>query len=188
MAVMGTDPSEAGAHSDCPVEGVSWVLAQEYCQKASTLVGRHVRLPSEAEWEYACRAGTTSDFHFGMWGPYADDNELPLDIHPTLSRYAWYDMNSRGRTQPVRLLRPNPWGLHDMIGNVWEWCEDVWHDDYTDAPLDSEPWCDGEALQDRRCLRGGAWDMNAFRCRSSYRSYEHRALGTSRIGFRVVLA
>jgi eukaryotic-like serine/threonine-protein kinase len=186
-ALMGSDPSAAGDTTDCPVDSISWDLAEEYCMRLSNSSGRRVRLPSEAEWEYACRAGTTTEYFFGIWGPYTDDSQVPHAIHSVLSEYAWFDLNSRGRTRPVGALNPNPWGLYDIIGNVWEWCEDDWHDDYSNAPLTGLPWRDGARLQERRCLRGGAWDMDAFRCRSCYRSYDHRTLGTSRFGLRVAV-
>jgi formylglycine-generating enzyme required for sulfatase activity len=102
-------------------------------------------------------------------------------------QYAWFDLNSGDGTRAVGLKRPNPWGLHDMLGNVWEWCADAWHEGYVGAPDDGGPWAEGAARQPRRCLRGGAWDMNAFRCRSPYRSYDHSELATNRFGFRVAV-
>jgi|GEM_PF-6684890 len=87
--------------------------------------------------------------------------------------------------QPVGRKRPNRWGLHDIVGNVWEWCADVWHNNYVGAPEDGSPWMAGSHRQPRRCLRGGAWDLNAFRCRSTYRSYDWKDLATDRFGLRI---
>jgi formylglycine-generating enzyme required for sulfatase activity len=171
-----------------PVESVNWDEASEFCRRLSARVGCNVRLPSEAEWEYACRAGTVDDFFFAPDGAFLDDTEIPPGIVHLLHDCAWFDQNSSEATQPVGLKRPNPWGLHDMIGNVWEWCADVWHNDYTGAPNGGGAWVADESRQPRRVLRGGAWDMNAFRCRSSYRSFDHRHFATSRIGFRLVAA
>jgi formylglycine-generating enzyme required for sulfatase activity len=186
-AVMGFNPSEFDGTPESPVDHVSWDQATTFCDQLSRQSGQQVRLPSEAEWEYACRGGTTGEFFFGPWGPFLDDTEVPREARLALCEYAWFDMNSDEHTRPVGLKRPNPWGLHDMVGNVWEWCADVWHGDYVNAPSDGSPWLDGEARQPRRCLRGGAWDMNAFRCRSTYRSYDYKDLPTSRFGFRVAV-
>lgn len=187
QAVMGSNPSVFRDASDHPVDSVSWDQALEFCRYLSVQSGHRVRLPSEAEWEYACRAGTTGEFFFGPWGPFRDDSEIPSEARMALCDYAWFDLNSGARTHPVGLKRPNLWGLHDMLGNVWEWCADVWHNTYIDAPQDGSPRVEGDGQQPRRCLRGGAWDMNAFRCRSPYRSYDYRNLATNRFGFRVAV-
>jgi formylglycine-generating enzyme required for sulfatase activity len=183
-AVMGANPSAFCNSPNLPVDSVSWDQALEFCDRLSERSGNRVRLPSEAEWEYACRAGTQNDFFFGPWGPFLDETEIPSAARSVLFDFAWFDLNSRDRTHPVGLKQPNAWGFYDMIGNVWEWCADVWHSGYGGAPGDGSPWLD-DAAQPRRCLRGGAWDMNAFRCRSSYRSYDHKELPTSRFGFRI---
>jgi formylglycine-generating enzyme required for sulfatase activity len=185
QAVMGNNPAEFRCSADHPVDSVSWDQAAAFCRRLGDQSGRRVRLPSEAEWEYACRAGTPSEFFFGPWGPFRDDSEVSWEARQALCDYAWFDLNSSDSTRPVGLKRPNPWGLHDMLGNLWEWCADVWHADYSAAPKDGSPWVAGEERQPRRCLRGGAWDMNAFRCRSPYRSFDHRELATNRFGFRV---
>jgi formylglycine-generating enzyme required for sulfatase activity len=186
-ATMGGDPSAAGGAPDCPVDGVSWDRAREFCRRLGARARRTVRLPSEAEWEYACRAGTAGEFFCGPWGPCADDSEVPSEARRVLCEYAWFNLNSGGGTQPVGRLRPNPWGLYDILGNVWEWCADTWHADYSGAPDDGGAWAAGGDEEARRCLRGGAWDMNAFRLRSPYRSHDFRHLGTSRFGLRVVV-
>ena len=187
LAVMGNNPSAFRDSPDRPVDSVSWEKAAEFCRRLGDQSGHHIRLPSEAEWEYTCRAGTSGEFFFGPWGPVLDDSEVLWETRQALCEYAWFDLNSLGGTRPVGLKRPNPWGMHDMLGNVWEWCADVWHDDYVSAPDDGSPWVEGKQRQPRRCLRGGAWDMNAFRCRSPYRSYDHRELATNRFGFRVAV-
>jgi len=172
-AVMGYDPSHFRASLNLPVETVTWIEACQFCSKLGDSGLWCCRLPSEAEWEYACRAGSKTQYHFGD-----SASELPA--------YAWFEDNSRGQTHPVRLKGPNEWHLYDIVGNVWEWCLDPWHDDYGGAPRDGSPWLETTSRQQRYCVRGGAWDMNAFRCRSSYRSYDWEELGTSRTGIRVV--
>jgi formylglycine-generating enzyme required for sulfatase activity len=171
-AVTGIDPSRFRGDGDLPVESVSWIDACEFCNRLGQANGVVVRLPSEAEWEYACRAGSTTQFHFG-------------DSAADLGAYAWFENNSSGCTAAVKRKRPNGWGLFDIVGNVWEWCLDYWHDDYTGAPCDGSPWLASPTGARRHCVRGGAWDMDAFRCRSSYRSYDWEEIGTSRTGFRV---
>ena len=172
-SVMGVNPSHFQSEADLPVENVTPVDALEFCERLSQRCGMRIRLPSEAEWEYACRAGSTTQFHFG---------DTPAD----LPKYAWFEFNSRGQTWPVRRKEPNAWGLFDIVGNVWEWCQDSWHEDYTGAPCDGSAWVEIGSRRARYCVRGGAWDMDAFRCRSSYRSYDWDEIGTSRTGFRIV--
>jgi len=174
MALMGCNPSAFSGEKTLPVDTVSWDDAKTFCARLSASTGSHVRLPAEAEWEYACRAGTTNEFFFG-------------DDEAALIEFAWFDLNSNGRTQPVGLKKPNNWGLYDMAGNVWEWCEDVWHSDYENAPTDGTAWLDNGDEQPRRCLRGGAWNYDAFRGRSAYRSREWKHYATDSFGFRVVV-
>jgi len=174
-AVMGRNPSKFRGDPNLPVETVNWLEACEFCSLVGQSCGFAVRLPSEAEWEYACRAGSTTQFHFG-------------DSPAELSKYAWYENNSREKTAPVKGKLPNAWGLFDIIGNVWEWCADRWHEDYTGAPCDGSAWLNpsSTAVHRRYCVRGGAANMDAFRCRSSYRSFDWEEVGTSRTGFRIV--
>ena len=145
-----------------PVVGVSWDDAQRFCEWAGC------RLPTEAEWEYACRAGTTTAYSFG------DEGEL-------LDQYGWYDKNSGGQTQPVGTKLPNPWGLHDMHGNVWEWCQD-WYGEYGKSPV-VDPT--GPATGTGRVLRGGSWYYPAVICRSSFRNYLRPFIRYFNFGFRV---
>ncbi|MCA2890856.1 MAG: SUMF1/EgtB/PvdO family nonheme iron enzyme [Microcystis sp. M045S1] len=180
QAVMGTNPSHFKNNSwfknnlQNPVERVSWNDAQAFCQKLSQLTGKTYRLPTEAEWEYACRAGTTTRFYFGD-----DANQL--------GDYAWYKGNSQNTTHPVGQKRPNAWGLYDMSGNVWEWCEDDWHSSYIGAPTDGSAWIKNNNDNDYRILRGGSWYFNPAYCRSAYRvSSLRRGYDSGYVGFRVV--
>src|SRR5690606_35512407 len=128
----------------------------------------------EAEWEYACRARTTTHFSFD-----GDKSKL--------GDYAWYASNSGGKTHPVRQKQPNAWGLYDMHGNVWEWCEDVWHDSYTGAPTDGSAWLTG-GDQTRRVLRGGSWlDGFPWFLRSASRNGDAAGLRGVYLGFRFAL-
>jgi formylglycine-generating enzyme required for sulfatase activity len=172
--VMGADPCGQDETRRQPVDNVSWDGAVAFCGKLSASSGRKVRLPSEAEWEYACRAGSDTEFYFG-------------DLDSQLEDHAWFDLNSGGRVRAAGLKKPNAWGLHDMAGNVWEWCADVWHSDYEGAPDDGSPWMAEEDRQPRRSLRGGSWNFDSFRCRSAYRSREWRHFSTDHFGFRVVV-
>jgi formylglycine-generating enzyme required for sulfatase activity len=131
------------------------------------------RLPTEAEWEYACRGWTSTRFSYG------DDPG-----YTSLTDYAWYDANSGSTSHPVGQKLPNPWGLYDMQGNVWEWCQD-WYDAYPGgAALDPQ----GPASGSYRVIRGGYWDDFAWLCRSARRDYDYPDYGDDYIGFRVVLA
>ncbi|MCY7333365.1 MAG: bifunctional serine/threonine-protein kinase/formylglycine-generating enzyme family protein [Pseudanabaena sp. CAN_BIN31] len=173
MAVMGNNPSNFKGNENCPVEQVSWNDAITFCKKLSQITGQNVKLPSEAQWEYACRAGSQRKYCFG-------------DNADKLEHYAWYDKNSGSETHPVGEKLPNAWGLHDMHGNVWEWCEDVWHDNYNDAPNDGTAWLIGSGEQNRRALRGGSWCYNDFLCLSTVRDW-YLTEGRLIFGFRIVV-
>lgn len=173
--VMGRNPSIFEDPQN-PVEQVSWEDAVRFCQKLSELpaeeaAGRVYRLPTEAEWEYACRAGTTTEFSF-------DDDERRLDA------YGWFDENTASSPKPVGQKEPNAWGLYDMHGNVWEWCSD-WYGKYaTGAATDPV----GPAEGSLRVCRGGSWRDEAVFCRSAYRlGYAPSGRENENAGFRVVL-
>jgi formylglycine-generating enzyme required for sulfatase activity len=170
--VMSTNPSRFKG-ANMPVELVSWDEAQEFCRKAITKGTFVLRLPTEAEWEYACRAGTRSRFHSG-------------DVESDLARVAWYDKNSGNQVHPVGQKEANALGLHDMHGNVWEWCEDEWQDDYQGAPNDGSPWVD-KPRAPTRVLRGGGWLFYPRDCRSAFRYSSETDDRYVDFGFRVVL-
>jgi len=191
LAVMGSNPSyfqppDATADTNRPVEQVSWEDATDYCSQLTQrerLAGRIgtnsvYRLPTEAEWEYACRGWTSTRFSYG------DDIG-----YTNLTNYAWYEANSGGTTHPVGQKLPNPWGLHDMHGNVWEWCQD-WFGDYPGG-IAVDPR--GPDTGSGRVLRGGCWGRwriwdGTWICRSAYRNYYYPDYRSILIGFRVVLA
>ena len=184
------DPNPSNFKGDNrPVEQVSWEDAVEFCDRLSEHTKRQYRLPSEAEWEYACRAGTTTPFHFG--------ETITTDL-------ANYDGGSSYGQGPEGVDRrettavgsfgvANNFGLYDMHGNVWEWCLDDWHDNYKGAPTDGSPWFNSDdKLSDksgRAVMRGGSWIDNPRFCRSASRAYDVRGgrdfINLS-IGFRVV--
>jgi formylglycine-generating enzyme required for sulfatase activity len=137
-----------------PVINITWDDAKQYVKWLSRVTGRNYRLLTEAEWEYVARAGTTTLYSFG-------NDESPLE------RYAWYAGNSNDRTHPVGQKRPNPFGLHDMYGNVWEWVEDCYHDDYRGAPSDGVAWSSSNCR--RRVIRGGSWLYQSRSLRSATR-------------------
>jgi len=171
-AVMGENPSRFKGE-DLPVESVSWHQAKEFCEMLSKKTGQDYRLPSEAQWEYACRAGSTARYCFG------DDESLLAD-------YAWYAKNSEGTMHPVGKKKPNNWGLYDMHGNVWEWCLDYWHESYGNAPNDGSAWQTADEGWDR-VIRGGSWRDSAEYCRCSYRDGGVPVSRSGNLGFRVVL-
>jgi formylglycine-generating enzyme required for sulfatase activity len=171
-----------------PVVNVSWFDAQAFCQRLALRTGKNYALPSETQWEYACRAGTTTPFHYGA------------TISTELANYNGdvYGNGEKGdnrqQTTDVASFPANSWGLHDMHGNVWEWCADYWHDNYEEAPDDGHAWGGGEAEQiinkDRvnrnmRLLRGGSWVSNPRNCRSAFRDLNYPDYRFNYFGFRV---
>ncbi len=172
-----------------PVEQVSWQDAMEFCARLSQITGRYYRLPSEAEWEYACRARTTTPFYFGSAiAPHLVNYLSPQTSDSPLTE------KSGQQTTDVGTFPPNSFQLYDLHGNVWEWCLDHWHDDYHGAPTDGSPWLNQDDPQ-FRVLRGGGWNMNASVCRSAFRYAMHggnwgknqqKVAKYLNIGFRVV--
>jgi formylglycine-generating enzyme required for sulfatase activity len=178
-----------------PVDNVSWLEAIEFCSRLSQRTGRHYTLPSEAQWEYACRAGTTTAFHFGE------------TITPELANYDGTHKYADGpkgeyrkEATPVGMFPANAWGLQDMHGNVWEWCLDHWHHSYEGAPADGSAWLNpaepnnkattkkgnnSDSEQQPRLLRGGSWFNGPRICRSAYRSDFLPVNRSNYFGFRV---
>jgi formylglycine-generating enzyme required for sulfatase activity len=178
-AVMGENPSRfKGANR--PVEQVNWHKAMAFCDRLSEQTGRQYRLPSEAEWEYACRAGTTTPFHYGETLSSELANYYCTETYQSEAKGRY-----RGATTEVGQFPSNEYGLYDMHGNVWEWCFDHWHRDYERAPMDGRAWVTG-GNRNRRVVRGGSWDSNPRHCRSACRSYLDPGLDSYNIGFRVV--
>ena len=170
--VMASNPSEFKGPQN-PVDSVRWDDAMEFCQKLSALAkeraaGRVYRLPTEAEWEYACRAGTTTQYSFGHDAG-------------SLDKYGWYGGNSNGKAHPVGEKLANPWGLYDMHGNVREWCADL----YGGYPGGSVTDPTGAESGSRRVLRGGSWYNPAEYCRSAVRSGFDPSIRLIYHGFRV---
>ncbi|MEM9273236.1 MAG: formylglycine-generating enzyme family protein [Cyanobacteria bacterium P01_F01_bin.143] len=162
-----------------PVEQVSWDDAKEFCVRLSRETDREYRLPTEAEWEYACRSGTTTPFHFG------ETISTELANYNGSAYGEGVEGGSRGQTTPVGYFKvANNFGLSDMHGNVREWCEDDWHDDYENAPTDGKAWFSEESRN--KLTRGGSWDYNPLYCRSAIRSDSFRDVRIGNIGFRVV--
>ena len=155
-----------------PVEQVNWYDATEFCQRLSNHTGQHYRLPSEAEWEYACRANTLTRYFFG--------DELAKD-QANFNVYV-------GETTPVGQYPANAFDLHDMHGNVWEWCQDHWHQTYKGAPSNGSAWLENPLQNNRRVCRGGSWDFPPRFCRSASRLYLTPDYQPFNLGFRVVLA
>ena len=179
QAIMGNNPSHFKGEKR-PVEQVSWHDAIAFCQKLSKKTGNLYRLPSEAEWEYACRAGTTTPFYFG--------ETITPDLVNFDGNYTYGSAPKgiyREQTIDAGSFPPNGFGLYDMHGNVWEWCEDVYHKTYEGAPTNGNAWNVGGET-DTRLLRGGSWVNGPRYCRSAVR-YRITPDGCSRlIGFRVV--
>lgn len=169
LEVMGPNLSYFEGN-DLPV--VSWNDAQEFIKKLNEREGTNkYRLPSEAEWEYAARAGTTTSYSFG-------------DSSSDLGDYAWYYINSGDNIHPVGQKKPNPWGLYDMHGNVWEWVQDRYHSSYDGAPTDGSAWEDGSSSL--RVLRGGCWSSSARDCLLAYRGNSEPENRFEGFGFRLL--
>lgn len=176
------DPS-AFKGADRPVEQVSWYEAVEFCARLSRKTGWEYRLPSEAEWEYACRAGTTTAFNFGK------TITPELANHHSIESYGFSSNGKQcGATTPVGSFKiANAFGLYDMHGNVWEWCSDPWHSNYQGAPSDGTIW-ESAGDQRRRLLRGGSWRVYPKYCRSAFRVSDYANTRNSQYGFRLVLS
>lgn len=180
--IMGDNPSNFKDFEDSfnrPVENVSWKMAKEFCQKLSEKTGKNYGLPSEAQWEYACRAGTETPFSLG--------ETITTDYVNYDGNYSYGDAlkgEYREQTTPVNKFFPNGFGLYDMHGNVWEWCEDGWHENYENAPIDGSSWNDNHSQSSTRVIRGGSWDNLPWNCCSAYRSDIDFRYGN--IGVRVV--
>jgi formylglycine-generating enzyme required for sulfatase activity len=180
QVVMGGNPSRWKGPRNA-VEMLSYDEAVDFCRKVTEALraekliapGEIVRLPSEAEWEYAARAGTSTQYSFG------DDAER-------LGDHAWSTHNAAGNDPPVGAKRPNGWNLYDVHGYLWEWCADTWHDTYAGAPADGAAWTDGDAA--RRVLRGGSWKDPAPKLTSTFRRAGPRELKDDAVGLRCVLA
>jgi len=179
QAIMGNNPAYFKGEKR-PVENVSWHDAIAFCQKLSERTGNLYRLPSEAEWEYACRAGTTTPFYFG--------ETITPDLVNFDGNYT-YGSASKGiyreQTIDAASFPPNGFGLYDMHGNVWEWCEDHWHSNYNGAPTNGSAWTTGGDINSRS-LRGGSWRSTPWNCRSASRHYDRPGVRNNYIGFRVV--
>ncbi|NCR71968.1 MAG: formylglycine-generating enzyme family protein [Microcystis aeruginosa LG13-12] len=178
---LKTNPSHFKG-DELPVESVNWYQATEFCKRLSRETKREYRLPSEAEWEYACRAGTTTAFHFG--------ETITADLANYRGTKTYADESTgkyRRKTTPVGYFQvANAFGLYDMHGNVWEWCADTWHDNYDGAPRDGSVWTKN-GNDNRYSLRGGSWCSDPGGCRSAYRVIiDRRDYVNYDIGFRVV--
>ena len=177
--LTGRNPSHFKEDPNCPVEKVSFYDAMAYCavltererQSGRLPIGYEYRLPLEAEWEYACRAGTTNLFSFG-------------DSTAEASQYAWTAENSDGKPHPIGQKRPNPWGLHDMHGNVWEWCLD-WFEPFPNADLQDPA---GPPIGKFKVFHGGGWNNDIEYARSANRFMMSPTNGIHFVGFRVALS
>jgi formylglycine-generating enzyme required for sulfatase activity len=178
-AVTGEQPLCRFAGPQTPVDNVSWTAAVNFCAQLSQLADRRFRLPSEAQWEYACRAGTPTPFHFGP--------SITTDL-ANYNGFFTYRAAPQGLyrhvTTDVRSFPPNAFGLFDMHGNLWEWCADAWHDDYVGAPADGSAW-GAECHAAERIARGGSWHEPPDVCRSALRIKFRASEGDDFIGFRV---
>lgn len=174
LAVMGTAHPSNFLSPDRPVDEVSWNDVQAFLQKLNEIEKDHVyRLPTEAEWEYAARAGSETAYCFG------DNSEKT-----PLAQYAWYELNAGKQSHPVGTLQPNAWGLYDMHGNVSEWVQDLYDKKYYLISPKEDPM--GAAAGRKRVVRGGSWIHQAYSCRSAFRGYFSADYTDSDFGFRIV--
>jgi formylglycine-generating enzyme required for sulfatase activity len=178
--IIGSNPSSFKNCEDCPVENVSWNDVQEFIKQLNRKTGKNYRLPTEAEWEYAARGGSTgsTSTSSATATKYAGSNSI--------DEVAWYDNNSGSKTHPVGQKKPNELGLYDMTGNVWEWCSDWYGSDYYKNSPRNNP--QGSASGSNRVLRGGSWSSGARYCRVALRNYGHPVDRVINDGFRLVLA
>ncbi len=196
-AVMGNNPSRWKSPRNS-VEMMTWKEADEFCRRATTLLrdarligaDEVIRLPSEAEWEYCCRAGTSTDYSFGDRATVGSDEG---DKASLLDPYAWHTGNAAGKDPPVGALKPNPWGLYDLHGYLWEFTADDWHGSYADAPGDGTAWTSDGARAEggdasKTVLRGGSWKDAHPRLRSAARRAFTTDARDDAVGFRCVRA
>jgi hypothetical protein len=202
QAIMGTNPSDFKDNPKNPVENITWNDAQEFCKKLNDKTKKNYRLPSEAEWEYACRAGTQTRYYFGddqnvlteyaWYGDNSGDSFLDTikiwDVDPNWQSYYKKLMDNQCKTHPVGQKKPNNWGLYDMHGNVWEWCEDVWHENYENAPKDGSSWNENNSQVSFRTLRGGSWSIGSRYCRSANRLRFIADVRGTYVGFRLAVS
>ena len=189
QAIMDHNPSEFKGDKR-PVDRVSWEEAKEFCDRLSKKTKREYRLPTEAEWEYACRAGTKTPFHFGetistdLANYRGTDWEINDKVYPGNYGRGLKGIH-REQTTPVGYFQvANNFGLCDMHGNVWEWCEDDWHENYEGAPNDSSAWL--SRTSSNKVIRSGSWLSNPYFCRSAIRNDFTRDNRSSSVGFRAV--
>ncbi|WP_215607184.1 formylglycine-generating enzyme family protein [Leptothoe spongobia] len=183
--VTGNNPSyftddEGQDGADLPVEQISWQEADAFCQQLSESTSRTYRLPSEAEWEYACRAGTTTSFCFG--------ETLTTEIANFFADFSFtenFEENYRNTPVAADSFWPNAFGLYNMHGNVYEWCSDDYHDSYKGAPTDANRWTSGNS-QSSKVMRGGSWFNDIPYCRSAARDKNSQTGRSNSFGFRVV--
>jgi len=174
LDVMGIDHPSNFTSPDRPVDEVSWNDAQTFVHKLNAIEKVHsYRLPTEAEWEYAARAGSETAFSFG------DNTE-----NNPLQKYAWYELNSDKQSHPVGTLQPNTWGLYDMHGNITEWVQDLYDKNYYSVSPENDP--QGPGTGKKQVVRGGSWIHQAYSCRSAYRGYFSADYTDSEFGFRIV--
>lgn len=171
QAIMNQNPSKFKNENN-PVEYLNWYKAKEFCRKLSAKTGKEYKLPSESQWEYACRAGNQGRWCFG------DDKDK-------LDKYAWYNEDLHSHSHPVGEKECNEWGLYDMYGNVWEWCEDYYVENYENTPTDGKAYISNKLT--KKVLRGGSWNYLTGLCDSALRHCEDPSYNSFLNGFRVVL-